>query len=183
MQKNNSRVGIILLLLGCFLLINHFDIIHFNVLSFWPLILLYLGVKAERDYFAGYKTSKSLLFGATLTTYAVYFFIKEFGHYAIGNLLWPMLILGPALGFLQMAYYGHKRNKNYKRGIILSIIAGAFFFDGLLNFQFNIFIAILFIGIGAFLIFRDKEHVAEYDDEFGFEDEERYNSKHKHHDE
>lgn len=170
MGKKNNHFGLILFLIGILLLINHFHFIHFDVWSLWPLILLYIGIKAERDYFAGYKTSRSLLIGATLTTYSVYFLMEEFVHYSISNMMWPLFILGPALGFLQMAYYGHKQKKNYKRGILLSIIAGAFFFDELLNFRFNVFIAILLIFIGAFFMFRDHVH-PEWEDENDSDDE------------
>lgn len=186
MEKNNSHLGIILLLIGALMLFSHFDFIQFAVWDLWPLILIYLGIKSERDYFSGYKGSRSLLTGAVLTTYGVYFMISNFSHYTVSNLFWPLFILGPALGFLQMAYYGHKPSKNYKRGIILSIIAGAFFFDELLNFKFNIIIAIALIVFGVYLIFRNRledasedgasENSRFEDDLFG-DDEERYTKK------
>lgn len=165
MSKNNNHLGLILLLVGGIMLFNYFNFIHFSVWDLWPLILLYFGVKAERDYFAGYKTSKSLMVGAVLITYSVYFLIDGFTSYYFSELFQPLFILGPALGFFQMAYYGHRPKKNYRNGIILSVIAGAIFFDKLIDLKFSIVVAVGLIVIGLFLMFRDRVLPEECDED------------------
>lgn len=178
MDQKNKHLGLILILVGGALLLNHYSIISFRIWNLWPLILIYLGLKAERDYFSGLSGSRSLLTGATLTTYGVYFLASGFLSSRLSGVLWPMFILGPALGFLQMAYYGHRPKKNYRTGIILTIISMAFFFDQIAGIRFNIILYIGLIFVGFYLLKNNKKDdydVDEYDDNvFDDDDDERY---------
>lgn len=175
MEQKNKHLGIALILIGGIMVMNHYGMISFRVWNLWPLILIYLGLKAERDYFIGYSGSRSLLSGATLTIYGLYFLANGFLSHRVAGLLWPMFILGPALGFLQMAYYGHQPKKNYRVGTILSLISFAFFIDQLSTIRFNVALYFGLIAVGLLLIAKNKSPKSDdYEEETYDEDDERY---------
>ena len=118
-ESRNRLLGLFLVIIGGVLILDYYEIIRFNIWDFWPMILIYMGAKSERDYFRGHASGRSLLTGATLLTYGLYFLISNFSLWDFQGRLWPVFILGPALGFLQMAYFGHRPKKNFKTGIVL----------------------------------------------------------------
>ncbi len=168
MQKNRT-IGLFLIAFGFIMILGYYRIIHFDIWDLWPLLLMYLGVKAERDYFNGYGGSGKLMTGAVLITYSLYFLADNFISSRISNLLWPMLILGPALGFLQKAYFGHNRRKNKRVGTIMLLISGIFFINELVNLRYDLFLYVALVMVGFFMLRKDK-----YDDGDDDDSNERY---------
>ena len=169
-ESRNRLLGLFLVIIGGVLILDYYNIISFNLWDFWPLILIYMGAKAERDYFRGHASGRSLLTGATLLTYGLYFLISAFSIWHIEGNLWPMFILGPALGFLQMAYFGHRPRKNFRTGIILLVISLVFLVQNFINIQFDLMLSVGLVLVGLFML-RKVDPV--YSDE-KTDDSERY---------
>ncbi|MBF4692800.1 LiaI-LiaF-like domain-containing protein [Fusibacter ferrireducens] len=161
MKTRNGFLGLIFIILGALLIFDHYHFIHFSIWELWPLIILYMGIQAERKYFNGRGGSKNLLTGATLITYSLIFMISNFASWNYSSRIWPLYIMGPGLGFLQMYYYGHSRKYNFKMGIILVITSSIFLIDTILNIPFDMALYIGLVLFGLYLITKDRE-----DDDF-----------------
>ena len=176
MRTRNGFLGLIFIVLGALLIFDHYHFIHFSIWELWPLIILYMGIQAERKYFNGYGGSRNLLTGATLITYSLIFMIGNFAPWHYSSEIWPLYIMGPGLGFLQMYYYGHNRKYNFKIGIILVITSVIFLIDSVLNIPFDMVLYIGLVLFGLYLITRDRE-----DDEFDEEFDEEFNKDYTEH--
>lgn len=169
MRSRNGFLGLIFIVLGALLIFDHYHFISFSIWELWPLIILYMGIKSEQKYFTGHGGSRNLLTGATLITYSLIFMIGNFSFWGISSRIWPLYIMGPGLGFLQMYYYGHNRKHNFKVGIILVITSIIFLIDSILNIPFDMVLYIGLVLFGLYLITRDKDDDFE-DDDYSFED-------------
>lgn len=164
-NSRNRLLGFFLIIIGAVLILDHYDFIRFNVWDLWPLMLVYIGAKSERDYFKGQASSRNLLTGATLIVYGLYFLIENFSIWNFDINFWPVFILGPALGFLQMAHYGHSPKRNYKKGFIMLAIAAIFFVNSFINIQFDLVVFGGLIIIGLFMLRKPDNFI------YGDEDE------------
>jgi hypothetical protein len=169
-ESRNRLLGILLVIAGGILVLDYYHIIHFSFWDFWPLILVYIGAKAERDYFAGSASGRNLLTGATFLTYGLFFLLGNFTTWGIQGKLWPLYILGPAIGFLQMAYYGHRPRSNYRTGFVLSAISLVFLVENFINLNYDLILFVGLIAVGLFML--RKSDPVESDDRD--EDDERY---------
>lgn len=174
MNTKNRFWGIILIIGGIFLILNHYDIVHFSIWGLWPLILVYLGIKAENEYFKGYGNSGKLMTGPVLILTGSYFLMNNIFPHVFYNLFLPILLSGIALGFLQKAYYGYNRKKNYRFGVVIGIISILMFIEHLSFFDFDLLIYIAFIFIGLFLLKRSH-----YEFELDENEEEESETKHE----
>ncbi len=165
MKTRNGFLGLIFILLGALLIFDHYNIIYFDIWELWPLIILYMGIKSEQKYFNGYGGPKNLLTGATLITYSFIFLANNFLYWRISNHIWPLYIMGPGLGFLQMYYYGHNKRHNFKMGITLVTISTIFLIDSMLNIPFDMILYVGLVLFGLYLITKDREEDL-YDEEF-----------------
>ncbi len=172
MKHDNSRIiGSIIVIIGLILFANHYNLIHFDVWSFWPLILVYYGWKSESDYRHS-KNPHKLLTGATLFGFGFYFLIDALWGNPASDILWPMFIIAPGLGFLHMAYNGHHPKRNFRKGIIISLIAIAFFIDEVASVNFDTIIYVVIILFGLLLLTKNKFIDEPYDSQL--DDEEDY---------
>lgn len=151
-ESRNRLLGFFLVIVGGVLILDYYHIINFSIWNFWPIILLYIGAKAERDYFSGHAGGRNLLTGATLLTYGTFFMIDNFTSWNLQGRLWPIYILGPAIGFLQMAYYGHRPRKNYRTGMLLLGISLFFFIESFINIKYDLVFFVGLIAIGLFML-------------------------------
>lgn len=154
MNTKNRLWGIILIIGGIFLILNHYNIVHFSIWGLWPLIFVYLGIKAENEYFKGYGGSNKLMTGPVFILVGSYFAMNNIFPSVFHNLFLPTLLAGLSLGMLQKAYYGHNRRKNYRVGLVLGIISILMFIEHLSFFDFDLLIYVAFIFIGLFLLKR-----------------------------
>ncbi|MBE0449241.1 MAG: hypothetical protein IBX70_00215 [Clostridia bacterium] len=178
MDHKNRFLGAVFIVLGAALILNYYNIISFDIWSLWPVVFIYFGIKAERDYFNGNAGSRNLLLGSILTIYGIYFLSDVFLGYRIMNLLGFLFVLGPAVGFLQMAYYGHRRKSNYRVGVILTVISAFMFVDKLSLIKFDVLIYVAFIFIGLFMMRKNSHDIDNEDNNNDDDDthhpEERY---------
>ncbi len=151
-DSKNRLLGIFLIAIGAVLVMDHYHIIYFNIWDLWPLALVYIGLKAERDYFSGNASGRNLLTGATFLTYGLFFLVSEFTTWNVQGNLWPLYIMGPALGFLQMAYYGHRPRANYRTGMILLGISLLFLVENFVNLNYDLILFVGLIAVGLYLL-------------------------------
>jgi hypothetical protein len=152
MKRNGSLIvwGIILLVGGVLLLLAQAKIIVDIQSLIVPIILLGLGLAFHLQYFfSGRKNEGVLVPGGILLVYGLLFLaVQKFGQSF--QILWPLFILGPALGLFELYVFSRGRSGSMAPVFILTAVGGGalLFTCGVVS-DWNVFIAALLIVIGA----------------------------------
>ncbi|MBM7562308.1 LiaF transmembrane domain-containing protein [Fusibacter tunisiensis] len=180
MTHKNRFLGILLILTGGLLILNHYNLVHINIWDFWPLVLIYIGIRAENDYFQGIGGSSKLMTAPIMVFIGTYFLMHQFLPNFLEDLFFPVLLLGISIGAFQKAYFGYNRKQNYRTGVIIGVISALLFIEHLSIFDLDLLVYAAFILIGLFLLRRthyDFELDVEEEEEEEEESEERYYTK------
>jgi hypothetical protein len=158
-MKNSIFGGLILILLGLYLIISNIIDINLNWNYIWPSILLILGFRFEYLYFKYKKNPGGLVPGGILITLGVIFYLSAFLGYDSMEYLWPGFILAPAIGLLQMSIATKKLKEYIFPIIFLSGLSVIFFLQELIKINiWNYIIGLLFIGIGINILIKRRGH-------------------------
>lgn len=155
-MNGNFLLGIILLLLGAFLLTSNFLNIEFSWNYVWPIFILLPGLKLEYDYYVRKRNSGILIPGGILTTIGILFYLCAFFGHDILDYLWPTFILAPAVGIFQQFLVTKNRNLMVPVFILggLSLI---FYVEEFI--KINVWSYVIGLGLiilGLFLLFERK---------------------------
>ncbi|HNR62842.1 MAG: hypothetical protein GXY29_06195 [Thermotogaceae bacterium] len=144
-----------LIVLGFFGLLGAFQIIVITWEKVWPLFLLVPGLIFEISYFRNKKLSGLLVPGGILITLGLLFFFCSFTNYGILEYLWPIFIMAPGIGLLQMYFLALPAKGLFIGGIIPFSIGALFMFFTLLQHTFfSIAFPVVLIGIGLYFLYR-----------------------------
>jgi hypothetical protein len=152
MKRNGSLIvwGIILLVGGVLLLLAQAKIIVDFQSLIVPIILLGLSLAFHLQYFFSDRKNEGVLVpGGILLVYGLLFLaVQRFGQ--TFQMLWPLFILGPALGLLELYVFSRGRSGSMVPVFILTAVGGGalLFTCGVVS-DWNILIAALLIIIGA----------------------------------
>jgi len=159
MNQGSKTLGTIFLLIGGFLLLNNFfDFNFFSMSKLWPIFVLGPGLVFEVSYFTSKKAPGLLVPGGILSTYGLFFFFMTFTSWLFLGELWPIFILGPAVGLFQL-YLAIGRPKGLLIPVgILTAVGGVFLsieiLGGFLSFiNYSILAPVIFIVVGVIIIF------------------------------
>jgi hypothetical protein len=155
-NKISLIIGILLVILGIVFIANTLHI--WSLESSWPMILLIIGSAFFVAFFSSKTNPGVLLPGAILIITSIPFFIcSTSDQWHLMASLWPMFLLGPAIGFFLM-YFGGIRDKGLLvPAFILTGLTAIFF---LAFSYFSYLWPIVFIlagGIFIFLGIKDKK--------------------------
>ncbi|MBC7960803.1 MAG: hypothetical protein H7X94_13170 [Vallitaleaceae bacterium] len=157
MNKNGTGiVGLGLIAIGILGLLINFNVIDLHFWDFWPFIILVVGLSLEVSYFTSAKKDTGVLVPAgILITISGIFIANVFTDWNAMEYLWPLFIMAPGVGLLQMYLFSKKKDHGVLVPIGVSLLLGGYFLIG--NFfsyvDFRLFISIAIILIGLFLIF------------------------------
>jgi hypothetical protein len=158
-MKNSIFGGLILILLGLYLIISNIIDFNLNWNYIWPGILLILGFRFEYLYFKYKKNPGGLVPGGILITIGIIFYLSAFLGYESMEYLWPGFILAPAIGLLQMSIVTKKIKEYLFPIIFLSGLSIIFFLEELVKINiWNYIIGLLFIGIGTNILIKRSDH-------------------------
>jgi len=157
-HQENRFMGSAIILLGILLILDYYHWIHFGFEDILVLGIFFWGYYLQRQYFKGEKGSRNLLLGMIAMTYGGYIFLDglPFMPYSLTNKLWPIYIIGPGLGYLQMYYYGHSPKRNFKTGTFLTAIGTFFLIDEFITLQLGLFSYVALILFGIYLLSKNK---------------------------
>ena len=164
-HQENSFMGAAVILLGILLILDYYHWIHFGFENIFILGIVFWGYYLQRQYFKGNSGSKNLLLGMIAMTYGGYIFIDSlpFMPYSFTNKLWPIYIIGPGLGFLQMYYYGHSPKRNLKTGTMFIVIGTFFLIEEFITLQLGLFSYVALILFGIYLLSKNKSFDTSHD--------------------
>jgi hypothetical protein len=151
MKRINSMVwGTVLLLIGIVLTMNELKWINISGDITMPIILLGLSVVFHLYYFLSNGRNEGLLVpGGILLVYGLLFLgVNQFGSiFSIGT-LWPLFILGPALGLFELYLFSRGTKGSLIPVFILTIIGGGFLLNNIGIASFGVILAIILICVG-----------------------------------
>ncbi|MFD1989486.1 hypothetical protein ACFSGI_05915 [Paenibacillus nicotianae] len=153
-NRNQGVIGLFIVFAGLIILLGKLGVFSFIGHIFWPLAILLPGIILQLMYFSRSAPAIVLIPAGILTVYGALFFLcNTWGWWLMGH-LWPVLILGVAVGLYE--YYvcaasPVSRNVGFA-SIALTCLSGILLIFSLLgNFAFY-FIALLLILSGLWIL-------------------------------
>jgi hypothetical protein len=124
--KKISWFGIVLIVLGLFMLLDRFDLIQFHFSSvIWPLMML-LGIMAVARGFNQNRRGK-IFWGTTLFLYSLFFLLKSIDYFEIyGQTIFPATFLIFGIAFFMLYINNLKDWPFLIPTVLLTGIGGAF---------------------------------------------------------
>ncbi len=156
MKKSSMFPGLLLIAFGVMLLANNMGLFVFNFEYLWPLFLLVPGLVFELSYFATGRNAGTLVPGGILTLYGLFFYFNIVTGWNLMDSLWPVFILGPAIGLFQLYLFGGRDNGVLISSTILFVISMTFFTFTLFGFAAEYFAPAALILIGFFVLFKGR---------------------------
>lgn len=155
MKRNNSLIiwGVILLLAGVVLILAEAHIIASFESLILPVVLLGLSLAFHMQYFLNSGRNEGLLVpGGILLAYGLLFLaVMQFDISM--NKLWPVFILGVALGLLEMYVFSGGRSGSMVPVFVLTAIGGcALLLTCGIVYDFKMLVALLLVGVGLAMI-------------------------------
>jgi hypothetical protein len=153
MRRNHSMIvwGTLLLVAGIFIILGQTNIIQNYQQLILPAILLGISLAFHLAYFMSPSRNEGVLVPAgILLLYGLLFLANELVPQATMERLWPVFILGPALGLFEMYVFSKGRSGSLIPVFILTVIGGcALLLTCGVFTNFSLVVALLLIGIGA----------------------------------
>lgn len=107
MSRNQYVAGIAILAAGIVILLGKLGVFAFIGAVFWPLFVLTAGILLHVLYFGRTLPYDVLLVPAgLLAVYGLLFFVCNVAGWGILAWLWPVFLLGPAVGLYEYAAFG-----------------------------------------------------------------------------
>ena len=166
MKKINYIFGFLLLFIGVLLILANFGVIKIIWDNLWPLFLLIPGIVFELSYFIYRKDdgncggiedfpgSGLLVLGGILITYGLLFSVNVIYGWHLMEDLWPIFLLGVAVGLLQAYLFGGREKYLLIPVGILGAISLFFLINNLLFVDFRLLAGIVLTVIGIWIIFK-----------------------------
>jgi len=108
MNRIHYILGILLVGIGILFLLSNFGFIEISWKYLWPLFLLVPGIIFEFGFFIYRKDAGLLVPGGILTTYGLLFLANVIYGWQLMEFLWPVFLLGVAIGLFQLYLFGER---------------------------------------------------------------------------
>jgi hypothetical protein len=153
-----NAVGALLIVLGLVFAGQTMGFLELSMEELWPIFLLIpaLGFHAAFFVAPGPERAGLLVPGGILLTYGLLFFTCTIFGWELMGTLWPVFILGPAVGLFELYWFGPRRAGLLIPVGILSLVGFAFLGLNVLTSMFSGFFGVLLILAGLAIIFGKK---------------------------
>ncbi|MDP5273126.1 hypothetical protein [Chengkuizengella axinellae] len=157
MGKNRFTMGLLIIVIGILLILFKMDTFDFLFDFSWPFIFLLISIIFHVLFFMRIFPSGILIPSGILGTYGLLFIFLHFTQWGHLQYLWPVFILGVAIGLFEF----YALDRNHEKGVltaatVLTIIACVFFSFTLLYTVGIYFIAVVLILFGLWMILGRK---------------------------
>ncbi|WP_433946117.1 hypothetical protein [Paenibacillus sp. SN-8-1] len=154
MSENNKLVtGIFILAAGIVILLGKLGVFSFLGFTLWPLIFLVPGILLHLLFFARRGSAVLLVPGGILTVYGILFFILNFSGSGVLAYIWPLFILGIAIGLFEYDMLAFPRPAGvFLIAVILTAVTAVIYGITLLSISIIYLLALLLIAGGVWLI-------------------------------
>lgn len=158
-RNSNYIIGGVLIVIGALLLISNLGYMSFDWSYIWPLALLVPGIYMHFSFFTGIDRNPGILVpGGILTTYGLLFYANIFFGWHIMSQLWPLFLIGIAVGLFEMYLFG-TRDKGLLVPVgILGGIGLSMLFRTYMAFDLKDFLVpVILIIIGIIIIIKKND--------------------------
>ena len=149
MKNSNMIMGAVLIALGCILLLSNLGYISFSWDYVWPMALLLPRIYLHFAFFTKIdKNPGNLVPAGILTTYGLMAYAVVFLGWGTMASLWPFILIGIAIGLLELYFFG-TRDKGLLipvailGGLGLMFLSKSFFFFDLRKFAIPTILVLL----------------------------------------
>lgn len=104
-SKKDLMLGLLIVSAGVVILLGKLGVFGFLGRTLWPLVLLLPGLLLHVLFFGRRASAAILIPGGILTVYGVLFLICSIWGWDLMGTLWPVLILGIAIGLYEYYLY------------------------------------------------------------------------------
>ncbi len=146
-NKSNFITGLLLILLGVFLLSAQFGYICWE--NLWPFFLIVGGILFFLGFLLNRRNFGLLMPGSVLTVIGLLFLYTNAGRWYEMEHLWPTFVLAPGIGFILMYLSGPKGNGLWIPAIILCTIALVFYARFWFIFRYW---PVILIAVGLYIL-------------------------------
>ncbi len=153
-RNSNIVIGVIFIALGALFLLSNLGYLYFSWNYVWPLALLIPGIYMHFAFFTGIDKNPGILVpGGILTTYGALFYANVFFGWHIMSELWPLFLIGIAVGLFELYLFG-----NHDKGLLIPVgILGGIGLSALLRsfIRFDLkgfLVPVILIAIGIAII-------------------------------
>jgi hypothetical protein len=158
MKISDLVIGFGLVILGIIFLSENFGFIDIDFRDIWPLIIVLGGLGFWFGFFKDKNNYGLIMPGTIFIVYGLMFWYCTIQSWDYMQILWPVFLIGPGLGFYLMYLFGEREKGLLIPATILSSIGVLFIFSHTGIFRFWPVLLILF---GFILIFRYRKSVKE----------------------
>lgn len=161
MSENNKLVtGIFILAAGIVILLGKWGVFSFLGFTLWPLIILAPGILLHLLYFARRGSAVLLVPAGILTTYGILFFILNFWGGSTLPYVWPLFILGIAIGLFEYDMLSFPRPPGvFLVAVILTAVTVVIYGITLMSLSIIYLMALVLIVGGIWMILaRGRSH-------------------------
>lgn len=155
-KRSNLVLGALLVTAGILFLLSNLGFMHFDWNLLWPLALLIPGIYLHFAFFTGIDRNPGILVPAgILTTYGVIFYANVIFGWQLMTTLWPLFLLGVAIGLFELYMFGNRDKGLLIPIFILGGIGGSALLRNFVMFDLKTYLVpALLIILGLLVIFR-----------------------------
>jgi len=126
MNNRNKSLGLVLIFLGVIFLLENLAVFQFNFLQIWPVIVILMGLGFLLGFLANRKYTSLLMPGVILLLYGALFLYCHIAGWEHIQSLWPVLLIGPGVGFF-LLYLTDVHDKTPLWLAVILIVLGLLF--------------------------------------------------------
>ncbi|WP_058301861.1 hypothetical protein [Gorillibacterium timonense] len=154
----NAKLPAIVTILAVILVLvlGKLGVIGFLFRILWPILLLGLGILLHYGYYRGKWIAAVLLPAGMIVVYAVLFILCTIFGWGILHVMWPIFILGVAVGLYEWASWGRGLGweKAQPVALLLAAFSGVCLILAILSTNLVLFCFILLAAAVAYIAFR-----------------------------
>jgi hypothetical protein len=152
LNMNNRTIGMVLVGVGVFFALGALGVIQATMGLLWPLFLLLPGAWMLMQFYSNPEHGRPALLipGSILVVYGGLFFGNVLFDWM--RLLWPLFILGPALGLFQFYLFTGRNVFLLIPVLVLTLVGGIFLLGNILSNGIGIVIGAVLIAGGVYLL-------------------------------
>ncbi len=156
MKNSNLILGAVLIALGCIFLLSNLGYINFSWDYIWPLALLLPGIYLHFAFFTKVdKNPGNLVPAGILTTYGLMAYAVVFLGWGTMSSLWPFILIGIAVGLLELYLFGTRDKGLLIPVTILGGLGLMFLSKSFFLFDFRKFLVpVVLVLLGLLVLFK-----------------------------
>lgn len=149
-----SLLGLAILVFGVLSLLANVGLVDLHWYDLWPLMILGVGIAFELGFFLSREASAGLLVpGGTLTVIGAVFLVCIVFGWGIMAQLWPLFVLAPAIGMLQLYLFGGRQAVVLIPASIIGAVGLVFLAINLTSSEvLSVLLPVIMIAVGGLLL-------------------------------